>query len=1165
MRTIGCLGLSVCMCLLIFAAPSYAQMTNATVSGLITDETNAVLPDTIVTLINLNTGVVSATRTNGGGFYRLVDLLPGSYKASASKAGFKNVVKTNIDLHVEDSISLNFTLEIGSVVESISINAAQPLLQSDTSTVSTVIESEQVESTPLNGRNVMNLLALVPGVVPQGATSGSPLNNQAAIGNFTNPAGWGNYQIGGGAGGQNSEFVDGAPITTPIENWLTLVPSEDAVQEFRVETNNISSEYGRYYGGVVNFSTKSGTNKYHGTAYEYLRNTALDANNFFNNRANIARPYQLQNQYGASLGGPILKNRLFFFANWEGFANRSGLPYAARVPTGPELRGDFTADQPIYYSGVTPLTQVSCNGVLNKVCPDPTAFYLANAIGYWAPSNVPNVPEGGVNFQTNASSGSNSNQINARGDYSLGRHQIFARYTEWKTNTLATNYFHNRVPQPLINSTTNQAVIGDNWEITPSTVLDARLSYTHFYFVSYPPFLGHTDLSEIPALAPFASQETFDTLPVISLSGYSPSPFPFTIINVINYDNFNTTVLTANMTKTMGKHTLRFGGTAWQIQASFVKPPTSVGGTFVFQTNVPTTNLFANFLLGADVPNSSTISTAQGFTLVEPYGATYITDTYNATKKLTIHAGLRWDLPGGIEEKKNLNTELLPNVTSPLGSIMNPATGTDQALRGNLVLVDTPQYPSRYDNSLHKKLFAPNIGFTYRLFANTVLRAGYSLSYTAYDTGDPSPLSTPINAISAAATGPLSDPFPQLNGVLPRPVGRSPAYSAAIQGVAISGRVPNDPFPYVQQWNFTIQQQVGQNSVVSVGYVGSKGTHMPINLNLNVLTDAQAAQAATQYSNLVAGGQSASNATAQTYLNVKIANPLAGMLAPASAYNAATVATGQLLRPFPQFANVTRIADDVGSSTYHALQASYLKQFAASGTFSATFSWSKVIGNVDTNTAFLESYSVGTVQDPNNLAAERSLTSFDVPLRLVLNYSLSLPFGRSRQFLSNVGPVTDRLVSGWVLSSITTFQSGFPLALTAQANNLSTLYGFGSIRPDVVSHCQPKVAGASLSRLSGWFNTSCYVQPPTPFSLGSESRVDSHVWSDGVDNWDLALAKDVALRERVHLTFTTQFLNSFNRVQFGAPGTQVGSISFGQETSQVSNPRQIQFALRLSF
>jgi hypothetical protein len=289
------------------------------------------------------------------------------------------------------------------------------------------------------------------------------------------------------------------------------------------------------------------------------------------------------------------------------------------------------------------------------------------------------------------------------------------------------------------------------------------------------------------------------------------------------------------------------------------------------------------------------------------------------------------------------------------------------------------------------------------------------------------------------------------------------------------------------------------------------------------------------------------------------------MLAPASAYNAATVATGQLLRPFPQFANVTRIADDVGSSTYHALQASYLKQFAASGTFSATFSWSKVIGNVDTNTAFLESYSVGTVQDPNNLAAERSLTSFDVPLRLVLNYSLSLPFGRSRQFLSNVGPVTDRLVSGWVLSSITTFQSGFPLALTAQANNLSTLYGFGSIRPDVVSHCQPKVAGASLSRLSGWFNTSCYVQPPTPFSLGSESRVDSHVWSDGVDNWDLALAKDVALRERVHLTFTTQFLNSFNRVQFGAPGTQVGSISFGQETSQVSNPRQIQFALRLSF
>jgi Carboxypeptidase regulatory-like domain len=1149
----------------ILAALSYGQTTNATVSGLITDGTNAVLPATTVTLINLNTGVVSTARSNGGGFYRIADLLPGSYKASASKDGFKNVVKTNIELHVEDSISLNFSMEVGSVVESISLDAAQPLLQSDSSTVSTIIESEQVESTPLNGRNVMNLLALVPGVVPQGATSGSPLNNQAAIGNFTNPSGWGNYQIGGGAGGQNSEFVDGAPITTPIENWLTLVPSEDAVQEFRVETNNISSEYGRYYGGVVNFSTKSGTNTFHGTTYEFLRNTMLDANNFFNNRTRIARPYQLQNQYGASLGGPVFRNKLFFFVNWEGFANRSGLPYAARVPTAAELTGDFTADAPIYFYGVTPQMQVSCNGVLNKICPDPTASYLANTIGYWAPPNVPNVPEGDVNFQTNAASGSNSNQVDARGDYSLGQHQLFARYTFWGTHTLATNYFHNNVPQPLINSTTDQAVIGDNWAITPSTVLDARLSFTHFYYVSYPPFLGHTDLSRIPALAPLASQMTFDTLPVINLVGYSPIPFPFTIINVINYDNFNTSVLTANVTKTIGKHTLRFGGTAWQIQAAFVKPPTSVGGSFVFETDSPTTNLFANFLLGADVANTSTVSTSQGIAIVEPYGATYFTDTYNATTKLTVHAGLRWDLPGGFEEKKNLNTELLPNTASPLGSIANPATGENQVLRGNLALVDTSQYPSRYDNPLHKALIAPNIGMTYRVFTDTVVRAGYGLSYTAYDTGDPSPLDTPINAITAPATGPLSNPFPQLSGVLPRPVGRSSAYSAAIQGVSIFGRIPNDPYPYVQQWNLSIQQQFGQNSAATVGYVGSKGTHMPINLNLNVLSDAEAGQAAMQYSNLVAGGQSASNATAQTYLNVLVPNPLAGMLAPASAYNGAKVATGQLLRPFPQFANVTQIADDSGSSTYHALQASYIKKFAASGSFSAAFSWSKVIGTVDTNTGFLESYTVGGIQDPNNLAAERSLTSFDVPLRLVLNYSLSLPFGRSRQFVSNLGPVADQVVSGWVVSSITTFQSGFPLAFTAQPNNLSTSFGFGTIRPDVMPGCQAQLGGSTGSRLGRSFNTSCYVQPPTPFSLGNESRVDSHLWSQGIDNWDLALAKEIALHERMHLSFTTQFLNSFNRVEFGPPGTQVGSTSFGKETSQVNTPRQIQFALRLSF
>src|SRR6185437_3811577 len=252
-----------------------------------------------------------------------------------------------IELHGQDQISLNYNLQVGAVTESVTVTGSEPLLQSESATVSTVIESAQIENTPLNGRNVMNLSALTPGVVPQGATSGNPLNNQSSIGNYTNPAGWNNFQIGGGVAGDNLVYVDGGPLNLPTNNWMGYIPGQDSVQEFRVETNNISSEWGGYYGGVLLFTTKSGTNELHGSVYEYFRNTVLDANSFFGNRTNVPRPPVAQNQYGVSLGGPLKKNKLFLFGNWEGFANRTGVPYTTVVPSVAETTGDFTADPAI--------------------------------------------------------------------------------------------------------------------------------------------------------------------------------------------------------------------------------------------------------------------------------------------------------------------------------------------------------------------------------------------------------------------------------------------------------------------------------------------------------------------------------------------------------------------------------------------------------------------------------------------------------------------------------------------------------------------------------------------------------------------------------------------------------------------------------------------------
>jgi hypothetical protein len=335
-------------------------------------------------MTNLDTNSDSKTVSAGNGFYRIGNLPPGTYRAAVSKQGFKSLVKNGIVLHIEDEVSIDYKLEVGAVTESVTVQAGSSLIENESPTVSQVIEEVQVAETPLNGRNVMNLVALTPGVVPQGSTGGAPSNNQDG-GMFTNAFGWNNYQIGGGLAAQSSEYLDGAPLNVIDGHASALVPTQDSIAEFRVDSSVVDPRYGDFGGGVVSFATKSGGSAFHGGVYEYLRNTDLDANPFFNNLQRLPRAQLNQNQYGATLGGPLARgNKVFFFGSWEGYRLAQGISNSGRVPTPAELSGNFSADPPIYEPGT--LTQWDCplpGQGLNYICSfllDPTANYIANTL-----------------------------------------------------------------------------------------------------------------------------------------------------------------------------------------------------------------------------------------------------------------------------------------------------------------------------------------------------------------------------------------------------------------------------------------------------------------------------------------------------------------------------------------------------------------------------------------------------------------------------------------------------------------------------------------------------------------------------------------------------------------------------------------------------------------
>ena len=1139
-------------CLGILCLPVSAQSSYGSIVGAVTDPTGASIAGAAVTLSNLGTSEHRTVESDSGGNYQFVSLQPGNYKVDIEKAGFKHLTR-DVEVAVLSTARVDAAMQVGDVGQTVEVSGQTALLQTENASVGQVVEERAVLELPLNGRNPMNLIELSAGVVAHGQTQGQ--NARSGLGNF---------QISGGVVGQGRILLDGVSLNTGLFNGPSFGPVQDIIQEFQVMGNNLPPEFGSTLNGVVNLATKSGSNQYHGTAYEYLRNRVLNASTFFSNRAGLGKPAFTQNQYGLNGGGPIIHDKTFIFMAWEDFSQRQGTTGTYTVPTLQERAGNFSnlrtasGAQTVIYDPATTCTTCPAGQQRTpfpgNVIPtnrfDNTASIM---LKYWPLPNAAGIPfTNANNYIVNYNAVNDRNEENLRVDQNLSQKQrLFGRFTRWNniqppidTYGLNVGFFQTQ--------NAHQGMLADTYTLNSTTVLDGRMSYTRTEFTRTPtnyPF----NYTSVGWPSSYNAQILQPTLPVMQVQGFSNSDSG----GVLNRQFSGVGYLAGSVTKIIGRHTLKFGG-----EYSWL--PTSYGQTssnsFAFTQNFTAANPLspgstgsglASFLLGlGNTGTAGSILFPEG---TQKTGGLYAGDTFQASKRLTVNLGVRWEYPGYWSERYNQEAVFQTGATNPV------LAAAGLPYKGDVVLVNSDRYPYSTQLIPHWNLFSPRFGTAYRLNDKTVARMGFGISYTPGDVAQfAEPYVAPINTAATpwvptqnsglTAVTTLSNPFP--NGIN-LPPGRNPSYESRLLGQSVTVPIPGDATPYIMNWNVGFERQLGSSDLIDIAYVGTRGVHLRQGGDPFPQGGPNFNQIPSQYLSL--GSQ----------LLTPVTNPFFGLVQTGPLAQP-TVPYGQLLLPFPQYTGVYSPTTSGFDEVYHSLQAKFQKQFKSGGTLLVTYSWSKNTGNGETLLGHTEVSAPGITQNYNNWAGEHSLLSYDVPQRLSVSYVVDLPIGKGKRLLGGVTGVTDKLISGWGVDGVTTLQTGFPLALLAAATSLSTNFGAGPPRPNVTAGCNKIPDGSSQSRVGQWFNTACFSQPST-FGFGSEARTDPNIRVAGIANYNLALFKNTAITERIRLQFRVESFNLFNRVQFGPPGATIGTATFGVVSTQINDPRLIQLAMRLTF
>jgi hypothetical protein len=753
---------------LAISLPLHGQSTYGTVDGTVTDPSGASVGDAKVTLTNVGTQEIHSQNTSSEGTFQFVNVIPGAYRVDIEKAGFKHFGRTNVVVQVQQETHIDAALTVGQVSEVVEVTAESSLLQAETSSLGQVVEERKANELPLNGRNIFNLIIVSPGTVAQGGSGGSPVGQ--------NPFSWGNYQIGGSFANQGAEYLDGQPLNIGYINLPIIIPTQDSVGEFKVQYSNLGAEWGKFSGGVTNLSTKSGTNAWHGSAYEYFRNKVLNANEYFNKNAELANgekneaPPWSQNQYGFQLGGPVIKDKTFFYTSWEQYRQRTGSPFTTTVPSAGMLTGDFSSVctapttaggaggsfnasgicsvaagqiyDPYTVNQTTAVRQPYGLDPLNPTCPGnciPALEFSQAATTIWQ-KVYPAATVGSAvvnNFLSAAPSGGNTNEFVARGDQNIGANtRLFGRFayyglTDLASDPLGTGMCLDRCAE-LYHS--KLLVLDLNHSFTPTTILDVNLGGTRFVYSRAPKLSGY-DLTQLGWSSAYNSPPSAIRTP--------PTP-AFLYPNDVGKSQGNSAIgdhntqynLSPALTMIRGRHTIQ-AGAQFEIGLDNYFQTNIASGAFAFQGNWTSQSPtgaggfgFADFLLGLTQNQGSFVNQTEGVAQVpaetagkQVYRAFYVDDTFRLTSKLTLNLGIRYDLQGTWSERFDRLSYWNPNLTNGTVTGCGGTVGTPCPGDASLVGSGGNNIP------MDKKAFSPRVGFAYALDQKTVIRGGYGIFY----------------------------------------------------------------------------------------------------------------------------------------------------------------------------------------------------------------------------------------------------------------------------------------------------------------------------------------------------------------------------------------------------------------------------------------------------